>query len=96
MIILVTDGVYKHGCTVPRVPPGLEIRHGHDLLDLDTVEQVAHSTTLLARCQDITAAMTGSPMTECQDGVWSHSLPSCRRTAGPGQYSGVPGILTTC
>ena len=93
MIFFVTEDVYKHGCTVPRVPPGVDIRHGHDLLDLDSVAQVAHSTTLLARCQDITAAMSGSPMTECQDGVWSHSLPACRATT---QYSGVPGILNTC
>ena len=66
------------------VPPGLEIRHDHDLLDMTRDNTLPHSSTLLVRCHDLTAAMSGSPITHCQDGVWSHNLPVCQDTGQSG------------
>ena len=83
------DTLFKYGCPLSDVPPGLEIRHGHDLLDLPRVHQLPHSSTLLVRCHDLTAAMSGTPITHCQDGVWSHDLPVCQDTALQDGQSGV-------
>ena len=84
------DDVFKSGCWLATVPPGLEIRQGNDLLDLSIGDQLPHSIKLLMRCQDQTAAMSG-----CQDGRWSHSLPVFRSTAGEEDYSGKHWSLRT-
>ena len=82
------DDVLKSVCVLSTVPAGLEIRHGHEVIDLSSGDQLPHLSTLLVRCQDHTAAMAGSATTQCQDGRWSHSLPVCRSTAGAEDYSG--------
>ena len=90
---LLADVLFKHGCLLPHVGPGLEMRQGHDLQDLSSGAHLPHSSTLLMRCQDQTAAMSGAAITQCQDAIWSHRLPVCRRTAGPGEYSGETASL---
>ena len=82
------EDVLKSACVLSTVPAGLEMRHGHEVIDLSSGDQLPHSSTLLVRCQDHTAAMAGSAITQCMDGIWSHSLPVCRSTAGAEDYSG--------
>jgi hypothetical protein len=79
--------VFKYGCRVS-ISTGLEMRLGHDLVHLSSGDQVPHSSTLLMRCRDQTAAMEGAATTQCQDGRLSNNLPICRTTPGPGEYSG--------
>ena len=82
------EDILKSVCVLSAVPAGLEMRHGHEVIDLSSGDQLPHSFTLLVRCKDHTAAMSGSATTQCQDGRWSHDLPVCRRTAGAENYSG--------
>ena len=82
------EDVLKSACVLSTVPAGLEMRNGHEVIDLSSGDQLPHSSTLLVRCQDHTAAMAGSAITQCMDGIWSHSLPVCRSTAGAEDYSG--------
>ena len=88
ILFLFAEDVFKYGCRLSNISPGLEIRLVHDLLHLSSGDQVPHSSTLLMRCQDQTAAMAGAATTQCQDGRWSNNLPICRSTPGPEDYSG--------
>ena len=83
-----SEDAFKYGCRMSKISPRLEIRLGHDLLHLSSGDQLPHSSTLLMRCHDQTAAMAGAASTQCQDGRWSNNLPICRTTPGPGEYSG--------
>jgi hypothetical protein len=86
--ISLAEDVLKSACVLSTVPAGLEMRHGHKVLDLSSGDQLPHSSTLMMRCQDHTAAMVGSATTQCMDGRWSHSLPVCRSTDVANEYSG--------
>ena len=88
MRFLLAEDVFKYVCVLSTVLAGLEIRNGHEVIDLSSGDQLPHSCTLLVRCQDHTAAMAGSASAQCQDGRWSHNLPVCRSTAGAEDYSG--------
>ena len=82
------ENVLKSVCVLSTVPAGLEIMHGHEVIDLSSDDQLPHLSTLLMRCQDHTAAMAGSATTQCMDGRWSHDLPICMSTAEAEDYSG--------
>ena len=76
--VFCSETLFNYGCPLSDVPPGLEVRHGHDLLDMTRDHQLPHSSTVLVRCHDLTAAMSGTPITHCQDGVWTHDFPVCK------------------
>ena len=44
------ENVLKSVCVLSSVPAGLEIRHGHEVIDLSSGDQLPHSCTLLVRC----------------------------------------------
>ena len=88
MLFSFADNMFKYGCRLSNISPGLEMRLGHELVHLSSGDQVPHSSTLLMRCHDQTAAMAGPASTQCQDGRWSNNLPIGRSTPGTGDYLG--------
>ena len=83
------DSLFDYPCKLHYLPPDLELRHGHSLLSpLPHLLEYPADTQLVARCKDQTAAMEGSAVMSCKDGVWDHPLPRCRKTYDREEFDG--------